>query len=84
MAATTGKGREYLAGERDTECSVCRYVFSAKGEVKKDVYEQFLDIVGWQRDESVECSVGMLILTDSLQSRPAVILKANHNHPRNN
>ena len=24
----------------------CRYVFSAKGEVKKDVYEQFLDIVG--------------------------------------
>ena len=46
MAATTGKGREYLAGERDTECSVCRYVFSAKGEVKKDVYEQFLDIVG--------------------------------------
>ena len=46
MAAIIGTGREDKPTEQDTQCSVCRYVFSAKGEVKKDVYEQFLDIVG--------------------------------------
>ena len=44
-AATTGADRR-LDNNPLIELKYCRYVFSAKGEVKKDVYEQFLDIVG--------------------------------------
>ena len=46
-AATTGADRRLdNINSFFIELKYCRYVFSAKGEVKKDVYEQFLDIVG--------------------------------------
>ena len=45
-AATTGRESSACRVRCSAQCVVCRYVFSAKGEVKKDVYEQFLDIVG--------------------------------------
>ena len=46
-AATTGADRRLdNIHSFFIELKYCRYVFSAKGEVKKDVYEQFLDIVG--------------------------------------